>query len=69
MKQGVIKFYNAQKGFGFIEVEEDEYDTFIHASEVGEEVELNEGDRVEFETKPSNKEGQREIACNLKVVN
>ena len=45
---GVIKWYNARKGFGFIEVE-GEKDVFVHNTQVPQGTYLNEGDKVSFE--------------------
>ncbi|WP_010302980.1 cold-shock protein [Kurthia senegalensis] len=50
MKQGTVKWFNAEKGFGFIEIE-GENDVFVHFSEIqGEGFKtLDEGQKVEFE--------------------
>jgi CspA family cold shock protein len=50
--EGVIKWYNARKGFGFIEVE-DGKDVFFHRSALkGLEFDsLREGQSLEFEVK------------------
>lgn len=49
MKTGKVKWFNAQKGFGFI-IQEDGQDIFVHFKDVigGINV-LNDGDEVEFE--------------------
>ena len=51
---GKIKWYNARKGFGFVESEEGK-DIFIHRSAVPAGVFLNEGDQIEFETEETDK--------------
>ena len=50
MKQGTVKWFNAEKGFGFIEVE-GENDVFVHFSAINKEgyKSLEEGQSVEFE--------------------
>ena len=50
MIKGVVKFYNAQKGFGFIQPEDGGKDVFVHATalEAAGIRSLNEGDRVSF---------------------
>ncbi len=50
--KGKIKWYNARKGFGFIEVE-DGKDVFVHKTSIPEGTSLNDGDNVEFETEDS----------------
>jgi len=47
-KEGTIKFYNPQKGFGFIEVEEEERDVFFGSSDLKEGVNVKDGDNVSF---------------------
>ncbi|HAR5319081.1 TPA: cold-shock protein [Staphylococcus aureus] len=50
MKQGTVKWFNAEKGFGFIEVE-GEKDVFVHFSAINQDgyKSLEEGQAVEFE--------------------
>ena len=50
MKQGIVKWFNAEKGFGFISVE-GENDVFVHFSSIQTEgfKTLEEGQYVEFE--------------------
>jgi len=48
---GTVKWFNDQKGFGFITPDEGEKDCFVHHTAIQTEGfrSLNEGDRVEFE--------------------
>ena len=50
MKQGTVKRFNEEKGFGFIAVE-GEKDVFVHFSSIQKDgfKTLKEGDKVEFE--------------------
>ncbi|MDG5098731.1 cold shock protein CspA [Staphylococcus aureus] len=50
MKQGTVKWFNAEKGFGFIEVE-GENDVFVHFSAINQDgyKSLEESQAVEFE--------------------
>ncbi|NLA26773.1 MAG: cold-shock protein [Firmicutes bacterium] len=54
--QGRVKWFNPQKGYGFIEVEEGK-DVFVHYSEIKEEgfKTLEEGQEVEFEIVEGNR--------------
>ncbi len=48
---GTVKFFNAMKGFGFIQRDDGQPDAFVHISAVERAgmATLNEGDRLEFE--------------------
>jgi len=48
MEAGTVKFYNAEKGFGFIKPDDGSKDLFVHKTGI-ENGPLNEGDTVEFE--------------------
>jgi CspA family cold shock protein len=63
---GTVKFFNADRGFGFIAREEGE-DVFVHYSNIEGEGHrsLSEGDRVEFDTAPGRK---GEEAQNVRVL-
>jgi len=66
MAKGTIKWFNADKGYGFIEAEEGE-DVFVHFSAIigtGYRT-LNEGDQVEFDVVTEAK-GPR--AENVKII-
>ena len=51
MPTGTVKFFNATKGYGFIEPEEGDNDVFVHISAVRSAGmnDLEEGQEVEFE--------------------
>ena len=50
MKQGTVKWFNAEKGFGFISVEGED-DVFVHFSAINADgyKTLEEGQKVEFD--------------------
>lgn len=50
MPEGTVKWFNAKKGFGFLE-REDGDDVFVHFSAIQSEGfrSLNEGDKVKFD--------------------
>ncbi len=56
MSKGRVKWFNEQKGFGFISQEGGE-DLFVHFSSIKQDgfKVLNEGDEVEFEIAPGKK--------------
>ena len=47
MKTGIVKFFNDEKGFGFIKDEETNKDVFVHKSGLIDRI--RENDKVEFE--------------------
>ncbi|UJP40310.1 cold-shock protein [Cellulomonas palmilytica] len=50
MPQGTVRWFDTERGFGFLALGDDEPDLFVHASEVlGDERALREGQEVEFE--------------------
>ena len=67
MTTGTVKWFNADKGFGFIAPEDGSDDVFAHFSGInsGGFRSLNEGDKVEFEVQ----QGDRGLqATNVSVI-
>jgi len=63
MPTGTVKFFNATRGFGFIEQDEGG-DIFVHKTGISKGY-IKDGDRVEFDTR----EGERgPAAVNLKAI-
>jgi len=54
MKTGTVKFYNETKGFGFIK-DEDGNEIFVHATGLGDKVQIRQNDKVIFETEETKK--------------
>ena len=68
MTEGTVKWFNPQKGYGFIQPDDGGKDAFVHISAV-EQAGLNtltEGQRVSFDLQPGR--NGKTAAENLKVV-
>ena len=57
MSTGTVKFFNAQKGYGFITPDDGGADVFVHFSNIDGTGyrSLDEGQQVEFEVGPGRK--------------
>lgn len=66
MQKGTVKWFNAEKGFGFIETE-DGSDVFVHFSAISGDgfKSLDEGQRVEFNVVQGNRGPQAENVTKL----
>ena len=68
MSVGTVKWFNAQKGFGFIQPEDGSKDVFVHISAVERAglATLNEGQKMSFDLE----QGQqgKSSAVNLKAA-
>jgi CspA family cold shock protein len=60
MATGTVKWFNATKGFGFIQPDDGGADVFVHISAVERAGmhSLNEGDKVSFELERDRKSGK-----------
>lgn len=67
MATGRVKWFNGEKGFGFIEQDGRGDDVFVHFSAIKSKGyrSLNEGDEVAFDTEPGRKGLQ---AANVEVT-
>jgi cold shock protein len=67
MSSGKVKWFNSQKGFGFIQPNDGGNDVFVHISAVERAglSNLNEGQSVEYDIQS---ERGKSSACNLKVA-
>jgi CspA family cold shock protein len=66
MASGTVKFFNMEKGFGFITPDEGGNDVFVHITAVKDAGlnDLKDGQRVNFETEPDRR-GKGPKAVNL----
>jgi CspA family cold shock protein len=61
--QGTVKFFNSEKGFGFIKHDDSNKETFVHVSGLSQDI--KEGDKVEFDLQ----EGKKGMnAVNVKLI-
>jgi CspA family cold shock protein len=69
MKTGTVKWFNNQKGFGFIAPETGSQDVFVHISAVERAglSTLNEGQKVSFDIVEDRRSG-KSAAENLRAV-
>lgn len=60
MAQGVVKWFNPTKGFGFIQPDEGGADVFVHISAVERAGlgSLNEGQKISYELERDRKSGK-----------
>jgi CspA family cold shock protein len=60
MTQGTVKWFNGQKGFGFIQPDDGSKDVFVHVSAVERAGmrSLNEGQKVSFEVVADRRTGK-----------
>jgi len=69
MKSGTVKWFNAQKGYGFIEQDETGPDVFVHISAVERAGmhDLREGQKLVFEIVADKRTG-KSSAGNLRAA-
>jgi CspA family cold shock protein len=68
MPQGTVKWFNTQKGFGFIQPDDGSKDVFVHISAVERAgmSNLNEGQKIAFDIVDNRKTG-KSSAENLRA--
>ena len=69
MNKGTVKFYNSQKGFGFIAPVDGGADVFIHATALERAGldSLSEGQTVSFDTEKDARTGKTAVA-NVQIA-
>ena len=69
MSRGTVKWFNAQKGYGFIQPDDGSKDVFVHISAVERAgmQSLNEGQKVSYDLVADRRTG-KSSADNLRVT-
>lgn len=67
MAQGTVKWFNSEKGFGFITPSDGSADVFVHFSAIASDgyKALDEGQNVEFDVTQGQKGPQAENVCKI----
>lgn len=70
MSQGTVKWFNSEKGYGFIANDEGGDDVFVHYSAIQAEgyKSLKEGQKVSFETETDPKNPNKLLAVNVTAL-
>jgi CspA family cold shock protein len=68
MATGTVKWFNAQKGYGFIQPDDGSKDVFVHISAVERAglSRINEGEKVEYDLEQGR--SGKTAAVNLRAV-
>lgn len=67
MNNGSVKWFNAEKGYGFISNDDGSEDVFVHFSAIQSDgyKSLEEGQKVTFDTEPDPKNSSKLRAVNV----
>jgi CspA family cold shock protein len=67
VNSGVVKWFNADKGFGFISNDDGGDDVFVHYSSIQTDgfKTLNEGQKVTYDVEPDPKNSEKLRAVNV----
>ncbi|WP_324824123.1 cold-shock protein [Sinanaerobacter sp. ZZT-01] len=70
MHNGTVKWFNAEKGFGFISNDDGSDDVFVHFSAIVADgfKTLTEGQKVTFDTETDSRDSSKIRAVNVRLA-
>ncbi|MBQ4426530.1 MAG: cold-shock protein [Oscillospiraceae bacterium] len=70
MNNGTVKWFNQEKGYGFISNDDGSGDVFVHFSAINMDgyKTLAEGQKVTYETEPDPRDSAKQRAVNVTPV-
>ncbi|HAB67164.1 MAG TPA: cold-shock protein [Firmicutes bacterium] len=70
MNTGIVKFFNKEKGYGFITDDKTKKDYFVHFSAINVEgyKSLEDGQKVSFDIEPDPKDENKTRAVNVSIM-
>ena len=70
MNSGTVKWFNADKGFGFISNDNGSGDVFVHFSSIQSDgyKSLDEGQKVTYDTEADPKDSRKLRAVNVRIA-
>jgi CspA family cold shock protein len=70
MNNGTVKWFNGDKGFGFISNDNGGEDVFVHFSAIQGNgfKSLDEGQKVSYDTEPDPKDSRKLRAINVRII-
>lgn len=70
MNNGTVKWFNEEKGFGFIANDNGGEDVFVHFSAIMSDgfKSLREGQQVTYDTQPDPKDSRKLRAANVRIA-
>ena len=70
MNKGTVKWFNSEKGYGFIKNDETNEEVFVHFSAINSDgyKSLEEGQKVTYTVEADTKDASKKHAANVTIV-